>query len=318
MPLLYGKRTKAFLRLQEEVLRSTADRSILLWQPHSPGQIHILFAPDNASFSHLSEIDFRENRFEWRAVRNGGDRDNILTNRGLRTTLACADRVKNDYVMPSLHLWKHVPSRNMMLLRQVNRTGSQHGTSTIPAFEVIRAVEPHALRIELTRPDATWSLREMVLLREPQGAASHLDLNDGLEINSVNHEPVQWQNAEVRHYQPIRDLHIKDRKPNSEHKLQLGPHKTPQDVSTQWVSVGNVTKAFSSLPGTEDQKFSVLFFGRSTVSICQERVLSYLGHLFCASGIPNSIVHCKHLYPGPSFYALFVELVEIEHEFYGS
>ncbi|KAK3678436.1 hypothetical protein LTR78_001733 [Recurvomyces mirabilis] len=36
MPLLYGEGTKAFLRLQEEILRLSADLSILAW----PGAVH--------------------------------------------------------------------------------------------------------------------------------------------------------------------------------------------------------------------------------------------------------------------------------------
>lgn len=81
MPLLYGEGEKAFLRLQEEIMKSSDDESIFAWvdpcaQDEEP---HGLLAKSPAHFSKSSEIIYYQD-FE--------DRDPyVMSNRGLSITL---------------------------------------------------------------------------------------------------------------------------------------------------------------------------------------------------------------------------------------
>lgn len=52
MPMLYGEGERAFLRLQEEIIRSTVDHSIFVWQPRQPEERHLLLAPAPDRFTH--------------------------------------------------------------------------------------------------------------------------------------------------------------------------------------------------------------------------------------------------------------------------
>ncbi|OHW96933.1 HET domain containing protein [Colletotrichum incanum] len=58
MPLLYGEGTRAFNRLQQEIIRSTEDLSILLWAPSEPApQAPGVLAPTPAAFHRITVLD---------------------------------------------------------------------------------------------------------------------------------------------------------------------------------------------------------------------------------------------------------------------
>ncbi|KAL9621356.1 MAG: hypothetical protein Q9160_004247 [Pyrenula sp. 1 TL-2023] len=94
MPLLYGEGTKAFIRLQEEIMRTCDDQSIFAWsdpdeqdRPSEPyvtkegrsHEDHSVFAPSPKYFTHSSVVDFQ-------TVSTG--RSTMLnTNLGLRLSL---------------------------------------------------------------------------------------------------------------------------------------------------------------------------------------------------------------------------------------
>jgi len=56
MPLLYGEGEKAFIRLQEEIIKCTKDQSILAWAPKS-ANICGCFATSPAEFSRAADIE---------------------------------------------------------------------------------------------------------------------------------------------------------------------------------------------------------------------------------------------------------------------
>lgn len=58
MTILYGEGPMAFLRLQEEILKSTDDASLFCWQagPHATQEYRGLFARSPAEFSHFASI----------------------------------------------------------------------------------------------------------------------------------------------------------------------------------------------------------------------------------------------------------------------
>ncbi|KAI0467719.1 hypothetical protein F4859DRAFT_493404 [Xylaria cf. heliscus] len=62
MPLLYGEGQRAFIRLQEAILKSTSDQSIFAWNdldnlPQDPDSVYGLFAQSPANFKHCAGIE---------------------------------------------------------------------------------------------------------------------------------------------------------------------------------------------------------------------------------------------------------------------
>ena len=76
MPMLYGEGWRAFSRLQEQIMRSSTDNSILAWglSLQRPNGALLASSPDDFAESHLIEQFGRPGSFE-------------VTNRGLRITL---------------------------------------------------------------------------------------------------------------------------------------------------------------------------------------------------------------------------------------
>lgn len=73
MPLIYGERGKAFLRLQEEIIKRSTDKSIFAWKAPYGACLGPIFAESPAEFETSSNIP----RYE-------GGPPYELTNRGLR------------------------------------------------------------------------------------------------------------------------------------------------------------------------------------------------------------------------------------------
>ena len=56
MPLLYGERHKAFLRLQEEIMKQDDDQSLFAWTVDDPGKGHGLLADSPSAFARSGRI----------------------------------------------------------------------------------------------------------------------------------------------------------------------------------------------------------------------------------------------------------------------
>lgn len=56
MPLLYGEGEKAFLRLQEEIIKNSNDHSIFAWRMEKRYAVHGLLAPSPAAFANSHDI----------------------------------------------------------------------------------------------------------------------------------------------------------------------------------------------------------------------------------------------------------------------
>ena len=59
MPMIYGEREKAFLRLQQHIIQKSKDESIFAWCTEFPGNLKTysgLFAPSPSAYAHCSEI----------------------------------------------------------------------------------------------------------------------------------------------------------------------------------------------------------------------------------------------------------------------
>lgn len=82
MPLLYGEGPKAFLRLQEEIARSTNDLTLFAWQQDRPtsqlnARVRGMFANSPSEFRHCDKILVLHEKLEL-------ETEFTLTNRGLR------------------------------------------------------------------------------------------------------------------------------------------------------------------------------------------------------------------------------------------
>ncbi|KAF2809939.1 HET-domain-containing protein [Mytilinidion resinicola] len=78
MPLLYGEGRKAFLRLQEEIIKTSDDESLFAWSLRSLVSTDGILAPSPAEFSKSSSIE---------AIPGHGGHEYSLTNKGLKITL---------------------------------------------------------------------------------------------------------------------------------------------------------------------------------------------------------------------------------------
>lgn len=94
MPMLYGEGgRKAFLRLQEEIMKTSDDQSLFAWvnRAGDPDELHGLLAPSPASFAHSNGIlpyhDWGDPREPY-----------TMTNRGLRIQLHLSAREDGIYV----------------------------------------------------------------------------------------------------------------------------------------------------------------------------------------------------------------------------
>lgn len=79
MPLLYGEGEASFIRLQEEIIKTSTDHSIFVWEPE--------FANRNSSIFATSPYDFRNghNIVQWAELQ--WDESYEMTNIGLRVKL---------------------------------------------------------------------------------------------------------------------------------------------------------------------------------------------------------------------------------------
>lgn len=78
MPLLYGEGQKAFIRLQEEILREYEDESLFAWECKTPGWVCGLLAPSPAAFEFSANI---MPCLTQSSVQSGPI---VITNRGIR------------------------------------------------------------------------------------------------------------------------------------------------------------------------------------------------------------------------------------------
>ena len=90
MPMLYGEGQKAFLRLQEEIVKKSDDHSIFAWPIHDHGQPGLL-ADSPAAFANCQYIRTMSSR--------EGRSPYSLTNRGLSIKLMAAHFTTDTYIV---------------------------------------------------------------------------------------------------------------------------------------------------------------------------------------------------------------------------
>lgn len=93
MPMLYGEGSKAFTRLQEEIVRNSTDHSILAWTGWEAPHYHMLFSPSPYGFRFAHDIRSWDNA--------GIDESYLLSNKGLRISLPILSSNPNLPAIPS-------------------------------------------------------------------------------------------------------------------------------------------------------------------------------------------------------------------------
>lgn len=173
MPLLYGEGSRAFTKLQEEIISRSADHSILAWQPWDEPHSRSLFAPSPLGFRHAHKI------ISWSTP--GIDESFQLSNKGLRISLPTVESqgilnaVLNCREKPS-NEQQEGPSTRLqiaLLLRpQLQTMTVPAKKSTTTVCEVTTAINSRTKTISNLRtierkflPSAQWV--DLLILREP-------------------------------------------------------------------------------------------------------------------------------------------------------
>ncbi|KAK3400346.1 heterokaryon incompatibility protein-domain-containing protein [Sordaria brevicollis] len=118
MPLIYGEGSKAFTRLQEEIVRRTNDVSIFAWQSRDSSIWRGIFANTPDEFELLSGLQ------DGLTLRDGSEF--FLTNKGLRIDLELASFEANVYLWP-LYCTNNVQDEwQCIYLIAVGKDGSIH------------------------------------------------------------------------------------------------------------------------------------------------------------------------------------------------
>jgi hypothetical protein len=82
MPLLYGEGKRAFIRLQEEILKETSDQSILAWNPLDGDGMHLKELSGSVLAASPKAFVGSENIIPFPST--SGRQPHLMTNRGLR------------------------------------------------------------------------------------------------------------------------------------------------------------------------------------------------------------------------------------------
>ncbi|KAF3046125.1 hypothetical protein E8E12_011245 [Didymella heteroderae] len=97
MPLLYGEGTRAFYRLQLELLRQTEDHTIFAWNPQE-GEIYEtmgVLAPSPKQFQHIPNVEKAPLHYGVALNHKSADTTYEMTNRGLRIALPRTEKYHN-------------------------------------------------------------------------------------------------------------------------------------------------------------------------------------------------------------------------------
>lgn len=102
MPMIYGEGSRAFIRLQEEILKKTTDLSLFAWQTKESTAYRGILADSPAEFLGCGEIVSSEDQFRFR--------DEIsMTNKGVKINTALQYSDRGTYIL-DLHCYREEAS----------------------------------------------------------------------------------------------------------------------------------------------------------------------------------------------------------------
>jgi hypothetical protein len=101
MPLLYGEGPKAFLRLQEEIIKTTHNLSIFAWKSSNPGgqEFRGVLARSPSEFASPPNLTSNNASAKWIGTLNS---EFLVTNKGVKiaSRLLCAEDYPDVYILP--------------------------------------------------------------------------------------------------------------------------------------------------------------------------------------------------------------------------
>jgi len=189
MPLLYGEGDKAFIRLQEEIIRQSGDLSIFAWgyDASMANGIHEIFAPSPAFFIGCSKL------FRHRAP-SGSSRAVITMNNITLSVRLSYLRPKTDrlsFIYAYLHCFDD-PENTIVLPLVINLGGghSQFGSdveSTMSVwFERRAGTQPIVISGRLGRDTEKWMDENRTISVLKKGHGESLLLSDTIFLTGVN------------------------------------------------------------------------------------------------------------------------------------
>lgn len=201
MPMLYGEGPKAFLRLQEEILRKTIDLSIFAWknskEPTDPLEDHSgVLADSPARFLYSKSMQVTNDQFCFR--------DEIsLTNKGLKITMALQHEYLNAYVM-DLHCAQIEDDGTMtevgIYLIRVLDTYHRYWTHDFASVKLVPGSTPHPVFLAAyLSPSVNSALSsqqqafKIEIKTSPDIITTPTDLNTGRVVHNIKAVPdIYW------------------------------------------------------------------------------------------------------------------------------
>ncbi|KAM3425647.1 hypothetical protein BST61_g7592 [Cercospora zeina] len=228
MPLLYGEGSRALLRLQEVVLTSTTDQSMLHWTPTDPSQTGMLLAPQLRCFEHCGELLHRPDVFE--------DEPHDLVSNALRVSLPMRELQGESGVLIAAINCTVFTRQYEQAVLELRRVTPMHLTDSAPKrdiFEVVRddTAPRHQPVNEWRNGDGSWKddvqmINATILKHSP---SSTLCLSDDRRFDVVAAAPPHcWDNRRRQFYvlgnlnsrrdlMPRGSLHLQLKDSSAEH-----------------------------------------------------------------------------------------------------
>ncbi|SMY22177.1 unnamed protein product [Zymoseptoria tritici ST99CH_1A5] len=183
MPLLYGEGSRAFKRLQEEVIKVSTDQSIFAWAPELPEDSRMLLAPNCRSFRHSRDVKISA---RYAGIGEGFE----LANVGLRIRLETLESPDDELVHAALECFaEEAATRCIYLkLRRIPPRYSQSATSS-SVYEVARnpwsrldKSHHRALSLEAYKRER----KDVVIVRDGELITVCLDIDPNLQLERTS------------------------------------------------------------------------------------------------------------------------------------
>lgn len=194
IPLLYGEGTRAFVRLQEEIVKMSLDHSIFAWEPWSLLHSGLLFSPACYGFRNAGSIRNAANVID--------DDSYVLNNRGLRITLPIYETTTYDGDLLAFLNCQYGENREhpcvLVLRKLLHRHRIAGATYTTVVCEVDRA--PGSVLHNRCLPlggNESLQWKDLVVVRAATTLFVHFENSDVLQI-ICGHPKRAWHSQEQR------------------------------------------------------------------------------------------------------------------------
>jgi hypothetical protein len=132
MPMLYGEGVRAFVRLQEEILKKTTDLSLLAWRAKKDSEYRGILAETPTEYLGCSMVHLNDDQFSYRG-------EISITNKGVKLYMPLR-HVHDDIFLMDLHCYEEkngVSLRIAIYLKRVLDTYFRHWPQKISAAETV-------------------------------------------------------------------------------------------------------------------------------------------------------------------------------------